>query len=161
LYITGHSLGAAMAVLAAAKIWKDEARAIRNALHGIYTFGQPAVGDAAFVKEFAPLFGDKLFRHAYGYDVVPHLPPVTTGDYQHFGSVRITNGTKDAWTEPSKASQQARDLVLTIATCLASFVGRRIPLLSHLEARLFKYSFFDDHSPTYYIETSRTALTGD
>lgn len=161
LYITGHSLGAAMAVLAAAKIWKDGDARVREALRGIYTYGQPAVGDAAFVKEFEPHIGRMLFRHAYGFDVVPYLPPLTTGDYRHFGSVRIATRADEAWVEPNLPRQQARDLVLTIATCFASYVGRRIPPINRLEAHIFKYSFFDDHSPTNYIETSRAALRGD
>ncbi|WP_437586739.1 lipase family protein [Sorangium sp. So ce1000] len=86
LYITGHSLGGAMAVLAAALIYSDEElRELRTLLRGIYTFGQPMVGDKAFARAFETAFGNKLFRHVYARDVVPHLPPRTTGIFEHFG----------------------------------------------------------------------------
>ncbi len=46
LYVTGHSLGGAMAVLAAARIFRDgDLASFRPLVRGVYTFGQPLVGD--------------------------------------------------------------------------------------------------------------------
>jgi metal-dependent amidase/aminoacylase/carboxypeptidase family protein len=89
LYITGHSLGAAMAVLAAAKIAIDESPSLRHRLHGVYTFGQPAVGDTRFATQCKGLFGDRLYRHIYAADVVPCLPPAWDGRFVHFGEERV------------------------------------------------------------------------
>jgi hypothetical protein len=44
----------------------------------------------------------------------------------------------------------------TAASSAVSFVARRVPLLERLD---FPYSL-DDHSPTRYIEASRTSLLG-
>ena len=44
IIITGHSLGGAFAILAAADI-----KVIYNRVDEVYTFGQPRVGNAAFV----------------------------------------------------------------------------------------------------------------
>jgi pimeloyl-ACP methyl ester carboxylesterase len=62
LWITGHSLGGALATLAAARIPR---------LIGVHTFGAPRVGD----KTFAERFDKPLYRWVNNNDVVPHLPP--------------------------------------------------------------------------------------
>lgn len=32
---------------------------------GLYTYGQPKVGDAAFAQSFGPQLSNKIFHHAY------------------------------------------------------------------------------------------------
>jgi hypothetical protein len=159
LFITGHSLGAAMAVLAAAKIVKDGAAPLTDALQGVYTYGQPAVGDAEFARHYGQKFGKWLFRHDYHFDAVPRLPPASTGQYVHFGELRVASDTSKGWQSRATLSAQSPFLAWTAISILASFVGRRIPALTWLDAKLFRYSVFDDHSPTRYIDTSRAALS--
>lgn len=158
LYVTGHSLGAAMAVLAAAKICRDTPHKVGNKLAGVYTFGQPAVGDETFARSYLPLFGDRLYRHAYACDVVPRLPPTSTGSFVHFGELRVALHAADGWQASSIAYRQAPVIGVAALSILASFVGRRIKLLGRLERLLCKYSLFDDHSPRGYIEASRATL---
>ena len=158
LFVTGHSLGAAMAVIAAAKLNLDGSRATREALSGVYTFGQPAVGDAEFVTYFGRRIGDRLFRHEYGFDAVPRLPPGSTGEFRHFGEVRVTRSAEDGWLTAHAAMHQASGLPLIAASVLLSFVGRRIQRFGTLERLLCKYSLFDDHSPRHYIDASRAAV---
>ena len=59
LWITVHSLGAALATLAVAKLRleKDEP------VNGLYTFGQPRTGDRDFAKNFNADFGNQTFRY--------------------------------------------------------------------------------------------------
>jgi hypothetical protein len=158
LFITGHSLGAAMAVIAAAKLSRDGSRATRKVLSGVYTFGQPAVGDAEFVAYFEPRIGDRLYRHDYAFDAVPRLPPASTGDFRHFGELRVARRAQDGWTSSHAALHQAGGLSLIALSVLSSFVGRRIQRFGPLERWLCKYSLFDDHSPKHYIDASRAAL---
>jgi triacylglycerol lipase len=66
VWMTGHSLGAALAVLAAEMI---------NATRGVYTFGLPRVGDGAFAKGFNERFKGRSFRYVNDHDVVTHVPP--------------------------------------------------------------------------------------
>ncbi len=70
LYISGHSLGGALASLAAADIRKSNIRAVT----AIYTFGSPRVGDRRFAQEFNNLFPNNSFRIANTSDVVTELP---------------------------------------------------------------------------------------
>ncbi len=93
LFITGHSLGAAMAALIAARLFTDSRYGeIRQRLRGVYTFGQPMIGDAGFAARAEELFGDRLFRFVYANDIVPRLPPLSTGYFVHFGKAHRSRG---------------------------------------------------------------------
>lgn len=70
LYITGHSLGAALATLCAADIASNTAY---NAPR-LYTYGSPRVGDPAFANAFGKYVRSSL-RFANLFDVVTYAPP--------------------------------------------------------------------------------------
>jgi hypothetical protein len=72
LWITGHSLGGALALLAA---WRLQ----RNFLsvHEIITFGAPMIGNDAAAKAFEQEFTGRIFRFVDLEDLVPHLPSVS------------------------------------------------------------------------------------
>ena len=82
-YITGHSLGAAVAILVAMKIalqvlqLKDQIR--------LYTFAGPRVGSPKFVKAHSELIPNS-YRIVNLADSVPLVPPVSLGNsYTHIG----------------------------------------------------------------------------
>jgi triacylglycerol lipase len=79
LWVTGHSLGGALA-----KLWALRAAGRGHAVAGVYTFGQPRVGDAAFAAHYNSLLQDRSFRIVHADDVVPRLPWVL-GRYRHAG----------------------------------------------------------------------------
>jgi len=69
LFITGHSLGGALATLAAIDIATNTTFASPT----VYTFGAPRVGDPPFVKAYnctVPIH----WRIQNKFDIVPHLP---------------------------------------------------------------------------------------
>ena len=66
--VTGHSLGAALALLAALDLTLTQGVEITN----MYTFGQPRVGDDVFAK-FAMATIEE-YRVTHHHDPVPHLP---------------------------------------------------------------------------------------
>lgn len=66
LWVTGHSLGGALATLAAARLARESIP-----VAGVYTFGSPRVGDAAFAATYRPT----LYCVENGNDIVCHLPP--------------------------------------------------------------------------------------
>ena len=77
-YITGHSLGGAMATLAASRL-KDK-------VDCLFTYGSPRVGTKGFVKSFNTLH----YRHVNNNDIVPRLPFALLG-YRHHGDLRYIN----------------------------------------------------------------------
>ncbi|MBU4311789.1 MAG: lipase family protein [Candidatus Omnitrophica bacterium] len=80
-WIAGHSLGGALATLAAAKFIKEEYKRPK----GIYTFGQPRVGNKIFVRDFNALLKRRTFRFVNNEDIVTRVPPRTL-KYEHIGN---------------------------------------------------------------------------
>jgi triacylglycerol lipase len=72
LWITGHSLGAALATLAAARY---------GDVQSLYTFGSPRVGDTGFKEHFAI----RTYRVVNNTDIVTAVPP--PGLYRHVGEL--------------------------------------------------------------------------
>jgi hypothetical protein len=72
LWVTGHSLGGALALLTA---WRLSRNFI--AVQEIVTFGAPMIGNDAAAKAFERAFSGKIFRYVDLEDVVPHLPSVS------------------------------------------------------------------------------------
>jgi hypothetical protein len=172
LYVTGHSLGGAMAAMMAVmlrheKKYRDD---ITSRLRAVYTYGQPMIGDPAFARacENDRFLYDQVIRYIYDSDVVPHLPPMTSGPYRHFGReyhyrvphVRNTvldlarhphDGREGRLEERDTPVRQTASLLGGAGLAVLSFIGNRLRPLRSLPA---VYSF-EDHRPHHYI----TALT--
>src|SRR5690606_5831117 len=86
IWVTGHSLGAALATLAVAR-WVEEGKKIS----GLYTFGQPRAGDETFARNFNFLFKPSAFRFVNNSDFVTRVPPRSLG-YSHTGTFRYFPG---------------------------------------------------------------------
>jgi pimeloyl-ACP methyl ester carboxylesterase len=134
VWFTGHSLGAAIATLAA---WRHRTRA-----GGVYTIGSPLVGTREFTAAFDAVFGARSQRFVNGRDLVTHLPfPLMAGPFDPFAHARtlrriaadgrISDVTDDE--EPS-SSQTSADMMQTLG--LTTDLGLP-PLLA-------------DHTPLYY-----------
>lgn len=82
VWITGHSLGGALATLAAAR-WLDSGRAVQ----GLYTFGQPRAGDRTFARNFNFAIKGSAFRFVNNSDLVTRIPPRSLG-FQHCGTFK-------------------------------------------------------------------------
>jgi hypothetical protein len=146
LYVTGHSLGGAMATLLGIMLATDVAFApLAERLRAICTFGQPMIGSAELADACAAhtLLGRRVVRYVYQDDVVPHLPPKDSGEYAHIGLERRFDGR--AWRDVDPSAQMG-NLVGLLEMPLA-YLGRR---LEHLRRVPFRYSL-DDHLPHHYI----------
>lgn len=74
IWFTGHSLGAALATLAADRFQHAQ---------GLYTFGSPRVGDQKFQENFKL----RAYRVVNGDDIVSRVPPA--GLYRHVGELKM------------------------------------------------------------------------
>jgi len=73
IWVTGHSLGAALATLAAHRYGN---------VQGLYTFGSPRVGDQDFKNDF----NVNAYRFANNSDIVTKVPP--SNMYRHVGEFK-------------------------------------------------------------------------
>jgi hypothetical protein len=78
VWFAGHSLGAALATLAADR-YRETA--------GVCTLGAPRVGDWHFAASHSGRFGARALRYVHDADIVTHLPPPLP--YQHAGTLRF------------------------------------------------------------------------
>lgn len=80
LWVTGHSLGGALALLAS---WRFHQQFIE--VHQIYTFGAPMIGNDAAAKAYHREFPGRIFRYVDRGDLVPKLPTFSllSNEYDH------------------------------------------------------------------------------
>ena len=188
LYVTGHSLGGAMAVLAGRRILDNRSQLASAKLRGVYTYGQPMVGNRKFAEQSKKL---NLRRHVYGKDLVAYLPPigVGAGDYVHFGNLyKAEDGEEEVWTHMEGESNKPKScLISEILPAFLTPITERLsfqsyPLLAmSYTLRTFGLAFslsslrdmlkvpavmlrklsFEDHIPTHYVDISRASRDED
>lgn len=90
IWITGHSLGGALAVLLGSMFVAEGIP-----VSGIYTFGAPRVGDPRFANTLDQKLAGSLYRVVNEGDLVPHLPPQFLG-FLHSGKTILfkTDGSR-------------------------------------------------------------------
>ena len=89
IWITGHSLGGALATVMAAELLRQIEAGASYGLRGVYTYGSPRVGNKAFQEQFdsaAKSAGVRVVRFRNGNDAVTHIPGLML-EYQHVGTL--------------------------------------------------------------------------
>jgi hypothetical protein len=145
LYVTGHSLGGAMAALFGLTVSADSIhRSLADRLRAVYTFGQP-MAIAAPLPQATHEVERQLFRHVIPLDPIPALPPAQWGPFVHFGQeYRYVNGE---WQRAESPVAQLASLKEIPRSILALFVPEK-------RRASWRYSV-DLHAPHHYIAALR------
>jgi hypothetical protein len=128
LVFTGHSLGAALATLAA-----SSHRPAR-----LYTFGSPRVGDPDFVRGLEPVAHE---RYVDCCDIVTRVPPEgSVPVYQHAGTLMYIDsaGAITATPPPDKVEADRRQASLQYLAELG-FLAGRVPMRELADHALINY----------------------
>ena len=137
LYVTGHSLGGAMAVLFALATRYEQLRAV-------YTFAQP-MATCAPLPPAVEALGRRIHRYVLEGDLVPAMPPVGWGDFVHIGREhRFDKGAWSVASEPTTQLTSLRDIPRTLLGLLTSS-SRRASIRNAL----------DLHGPHRYLDALR------
>jgi len=112
VWICGHSLGGALAVLAAAWL-ASQGRAA--AVAGIVTVGQPRVGDRVFTRWYdGQGLTAKHLRFVNDRDIVPCVPPAGLG-YDHIGRLELFTDDGCLRQDAPRLRELVEDLVSSVA----------------------------------------------
>jgi triacylglycerol lipase len=168
LWITGHSLGGALAVVCAYDLAANEDKEI----NGLVTFGQPMVVRSEMADHLDDVLLGKFAHYVHAMDLVPRIPP----SFQHCGSMVWFTGNGVKRSEPKRpmfgapAGSEATDV-------------SELPLLSDEEFEQLQADinqgnmpetlpdgtpllqgnspFIRDHGMEFYIEKVKATLTGN
>jgi hypothetical protein len=146
LYLTGHSLGGAMAVLfAISAAGNPDTGAIADRLRAVYTFGQP-MALAEPLTRLARDVGGRV-RHVMTRDVIPALPPAQSGSFAHIGHEYMNTGGE--WRESGAPVAQLKNIRDVSGSLLSVFATPK-------RAASARYAL-GDHGPHRYISALRPA----
>lgn len=95
LFLTGHSLGAALATLTAASFYN-----VDRAVHSVYGFGSPRVGCRHFRNSYQSRDEGRTFRVVNQHDFISHIPPRFLR-YRHVGLLRYLDDKNAIHEDPN------------------------------------------------------------
>lgn len=145
IWFTGHSLGGALALLAAYRLHHC-APASGHAVAGVYTFGQPRVGNTGLASYCSTELAQRVFRYVNASDIVPLVPPSKSADYHHFGQARYFDATGRLHHERTLWERMAEQLTPAFRQ-IAAGEGRWTDVTrDHAKQRIM------DHGMARYVE---------
>ncbi|MBI4854386.1 MAG: lipase family protein [Acidobacteria bacterium] len=165
VWFTGHSLGAALATLAASSY--------EGNVQGLYTFGSPRVGDRDFVDALTKkLLKVDVYRFIYKDDIVTKVPLIDLDleVYKHIGTVKYINNNNIIEDSPNLIIKLAHDLKTTVKNLLAELgqlvmgqqqIKLRAKLISEILITVAPTGI-PNHAPIFYaivIEANLRAKT--
>ncbi|PIA39813.1 hypothetical protein AQUCO_02600342v1 [Aquilegia coerulea] len=176
IIVTGHSLGGALAILFPSILVLHQEEDIMTSLLGVYTFGQPRVGDKDFgdyMKAKLNVIFKRYYRVVYRYDVVPRVPfddPISK--FVHFGGCVYYR----SWYKGEMMKQEPNKNYFNILYIPSKYLNAWLDLFRAVFARIrpgkeFKESWISisfrligllipgmaSHSPRDYVNGARLA----
>ena len=139
LWITGHSLGGALATLATDRLTEEAIK-----VNGLYTFGQPRVGDEAFANNFDSKMKQCTFRFAHDQDAVTDVPTALQG-YKPIGTEYFFDGKGNLYIDEiglHKAVSYCDDVAIQPSGNISELTGE-------------EHGSFRDHGLGYYARFIR------
>jgi hypothetical protein len=164
VYVTGHSLGGAMAAMNGLLLLNDPAReTVREKLRSIYTYGQPMIGGPTLADQMAKSGHDERFhRFVYEKDVVPWAPPKGAGRsvYRHFGrSYHLDATSGEHWKKQGALPPEVAIKQTSVQHFLAAFVNLLTVKLPKLDDAIGRLDRFVDGVPVLNRFDIRVGLT--
>jgi hypothetical protein len=149
LFLTGHSLGAAVATLVAAGKRFESATAV-------YTFGSPRVGDSKF-RDLIAGRGLAVHRFVHGSDLVTTLAPEGLFGFTHASDILHIkpDGSGIDTEEPDLAGvlmNALKQADVSIRSAILNFTENR---LLNPHRLLVPKGALADHAPVFYVDRIR------
>lgn len=154
VWLTGHSLGGALATIAAARIQLSTSGMVpfRDQIGGLITIGSPRVlGPYASYELEEQLTDDKIFRIYRTFDPVPAFPRIR---YKHVSGERCVIGNGGELVLGARKSRWLMSLVAQGLRVLEDIAGAAIPGQHRLNGLIA------DHDKQAYYESVRGFVPG-
>jgi triacylglycerol lipase len=144
IWITGHSLGGALAELCAA-----QALFVSHIpVQGVYTFGQPRVGNKAFADAVNEKLGSGIYRFVNHRDIVPRVPLFSMG-FCHYGNQTFF----DEAGQPTDAESAVESLAAALKFGKGAFnlalLGQAAGLVTDGLRSLVQGDFTEEHERAF------------
>jgi triacylglycerol lipase len=116
IYITGHSLGAALATVATQNL--DQRDKFRERIAACYTFGSPRVGN----RKYDRFFKAPIYRMVNTTDIVTVIPLLIMR-YVHIGDIRYLGRTPDQFSRQIPVFWRFSLFVIALLRLFGPWVG--------------------------------------
>jgi triacylglycerol lipase len=145
IWFTGHSLGGALAILAAYRLHHCES-ASGHTVAGVYTFGQPRVGNESLATLCSAELAQRIFRYVNASDIVPLVPPSKPAEYRHVGQARYFDASGRLHHERTLWERLAEQLTPAFRTVTSGEGDWAQATREHARQRIV------DHGMARYVE---------